>query len=913
MTRIGTIEQRGVTPGGKGTGSDNRVISPFLPKKGGGRIAGRQLLWGMIFMVGNGLAGADSPTWRLPEGDDAIFLSALDDSAAGPLEISEPDASSNPGGVPLAESLPLDGQSAFSAELPSGEPSGAEFSSEPLSPQNGDENLQPESAPPGTLEPGTLEPGTSESEPLKPGEPESAEPEIRGDREPPSDSEFQEDSESEPSPPVEEGEGIELIKKLIQVPDAASSGIRGEELSLSDLLNGVNQPAVRRRITEAYWDLSGKLALYQLSLIHANDVEDCVARFLKSGTVSQNETAILLSARRVAAQGVKEAEIQFLEEQYRFAEIDAKDSSARSNPRSGGNYSVPAKRPISIRLSIPTEVPTTAPYITRYDKIKKERSVSAEAEYFNDAIPIQYEAVKAYETAVNETFEAYKTLYFSSSGSAELLLTAADRHAEAKERLLRAVIDYNRLIAAYVSETVGGNVRGNLLLTTMIRLPENQGAPASSAPELAAASKGRVQRSGGVIPISSVISKDSERSGGRPVSAIAPFVPTERRSVPAPKTGTGAPMSPEPPKGEVRPDHGRNLIIRGQLSELSGPFGSDSPYPESGGTGPSVMPPGTESEEDMTLDPIFGAAPSSGDSAAASPANPPTAEVSSGGESEKSDDSQAKRGGVSPPRSLDLTPEQGEKLWAITSALFPVAANKSGAGDSEIVEIPLSLHDALSRTSGGEPRLLAVESYWSLRRLIAALHLERQIKESASAMLAALLSSGVEESPEFQALTATWRSYLASSDARMAELKVTIRGEQVNLMSLCGRSTDQGWPIPSSFPWFENYRLESDSAKDQNFRLIAESVLIPEKILAVYADGFALGEVETLFKPEMTSFERMDDGYLYLKTLENKRLAALGYMRILESLNNSIARYVNAFSSTLDAKRFADCLIGEED
>ena len=262
--------------------------------------------------------------------------------------------------------------------------------------------------------------------------------------------------------------------------------------------------------------------------------------------------------------------------------------------------------------------------------------------------------------------------------------------------------------------------------------------------------------------------------------------------------------------------------------------------------------------------------------------------------------------------SLELTPDQEEQLERIVKVLYQVSAVRSGGGDTEIVEIPLSLHEALSQLQNGAERLAAVESYWNLRSRIADLNIETRIRESAE-KAAGVLAQAALDTPDFKALTDVFRVYLSSADARIAQLRVEIRQGQIDLMRKTRRSIERGWPIPSSTPWYGNYSLQSEAAQSRSFELASEAILIPEKIRAGYASGFALGAPDNLFTPEISTLERIDDGYLYLKTLENKRLAAMGYVRVLESLNSSIARYVGAYSSSLDSRTFVNCLIGNEE
>lgn len=309
-------------------------------------------------------------------------------------------------------------------------------------------------------------------------------------------------------------EGIELIKTLLTLPESAKAGLTGKQTSLADVLVSVTQPDQRKQVTETYWELTEKLALYHLSLIYANDIEDCISRFTKEGNLSQSETAVLLSARRRAEQRVSEAKITFNEAQHKLAGITAN--------RGGSSYAA--------NLPIPSDLPNTLAYKTRYDRIKQEKKLSAGAAYLNEAIPTRFEIVQLYDQAVNDAFESYKKLYFTLGTSAEILLSAADRLVEAKENLIRSVTAYNQLIAAYVAETVGPEVRGTRLLTTMIRVPNT-----------------------GAVPL-----RDSGRETRIAASQIPETAPQRR---PAPKSAEIPPfLSPQ--------KQGQQIIRPGQKAEL---------------------------------------------------------------------------------------------------------------------------------------------------------------------------------------------------------------------------------------------------------------------------------------------------------------------------------------------------------
>ncbi|MBO7726002.1 MAG: hypothetical protein J6S40_05995 [Thermoguttaceae bacterium] len=330
-------------------------------------------------------------------------------------------------------------------------------------------------------------------------------------------------AEPNPAEPSQEtetapaGEEIELVKILVSPPDSVLEQIHGQPTALADVLNGVTAPAERQRITETYWDVAEALALYHLSLISAGDIEDCITRFTQQGTPSESQTAVLISARRLASQRSAEAKIALAEAQCRLAEIGRQNGASNQ----------------TIRLAIPTDAPNTLPYQTRFERINREKRLSPQAAYYAEAIPAYYEMMTMYNKAASDALEAFRTLYFTGGISAETLLSAADKLNDAKERLIRSVSAYNKMISAYVAETVGPDVSGQRLISTMIRVPDR-----SSIPNWNAAQPTRVASA---VPIPTQYSPRRPR----PVSAEIPQF--DSSAAPNPESG-------------VRPDQNAEML-----------------------------------------------------------------------------------------------------------------------------------------------------------------------------------------------------------------------------------------------------------------------------------------------------------------------------------------------------------------
>lgn len=395
--------------------------------------------------------------------DDAVLFDDAFFDAEDPLVVADPQEGTVPAAPPTADQpaptadqpappagqpAPAEGQPAAPSASAAGQPQ-AVSQEEPFS-----VDLEPRVIP--EVVPGQTEPAV-----------EPAAPPAAADAPAPS----RENAESLPAelPKEEEsgvGEEIELVKTLVSPPDSVLGQLHGEPTALSDVLEGVTRPADRKSLTEAYWKLSEALALYHLSLISAGDIEDCITRFTQQGTPSESQTAVLVSARRLAAQRSAEAKVAFVEAQCRLAELRSRNGAAGDR---------------TFRPAIPTDAPNTLSYQTRFDRISREKRLSPQAAYYAEAIPAYYETMTLYDKSAADALEAFRTLYFAGGTSAEILLSAADKLNSAKERLIRSVCTYNKMIAAYVAETVGADVRGQQLISTMIRVPGRSPLPAWDA------------------------------------------------------------------------------------------------------------------------------------------------------------------------------------------------------------------------------------------------------------------------------------------------------------------------------------------------------------------------------------------------------------------------------------------------
>ena len=113
----------------------------------------------------------------------------------------------------------------------------------------------------------------------------------------------------------------EAARRIEALCGAKNAGVVGEPLSLEKLLYGVYSPNERRRRLDAYWDLVGKRAYYNLCAECANFANECAAKTQKKyegATVPPETTALLDASRLVAAQRREAARVDFVRSQYAF-------------------------------------------------------------------------------------------------------------------------------------------------------------------------------------------------------------------------------------------------------------------------------------------------------------------------------------------------------------------------------------------------------------------------------------------------------------------------------------------------------------------------------------------------------------------------------------------------------------------
>ena len=212
------------------------------------------------------------------------------------------------------------------------------------------------------------------------------------------------------------------------IPDGMHTQIIGKSMSVSELLAGTRSSAVRRQLLEAYWELSGLLAIYHFR---------CENERLASGTPQDNTAALLREQRRTA-------EVEFIKQQWVLAELlkQTKGHSLRQT-----------------ELPIPADYPLYLRYQTFAEQIAR----SERARYLGRMIPIQEQLIES----KNGTWKAASGMLPSVSHPAFAVST---QRTAAFLDLTKAVIEYNQMIAEYALETIPPNVSHQQLVGAVVRV-----------------------------------------------------------------------------------------------------------------------------------------------------------------------------------------------------------------------------------------------------------------------------------------------------------------------------------------------------------------------------------------------------------------------------------------------------------
>ena len=243
------------------------------------------------------------------------------------------------------------------------------------------------------------------------------------------------------SPPREVAGNTEHpFRQYWGVPSDPQTTITGSPITVAELLAGTWSPMARTHLLQAYWELSGLLAIYHFRL---------ETERLASGTMGQQQDMMtLLREQR------RTAEIEFIRQQWVLAELltQHKGQTLRES-----------------ELPIPVDHPLYPKYQTHAEILARtERS-----RHLGRMIPIQERLIET----KNGTWRAASEMIPSAS---QPFFVVSTHRTMAFLDLTRAIVDYNKMIAEYVMETIPSNVSQQQLVGAVVRLPRTDAVPEQS-------------------------------------------------------------------------------------------------------------------------------------------------------------------------------------------------------------------------------------------------------------------------------------------------------------------------------------------------------------------------------------------------------------------------------------------------
>ena len=249
----------------------------------------------------------------------------------------------------------------------------------------------------------------------------------------------------------------------LETPKDPNSLIQGKPFSIAQLLEGVRGVPARRQLLQAYWELAGKLAEYNCRF----QAEQQAGGPSAPRDAKINQTVHLLRQQRRAS------EVEFVKKQWQLAELLRRTKGTAVTEEN---------------LPIPTDYPLFKKYETHSDKIAR----TDRSRYVGRMIPIQEQLVQSRHHACRGTFEMLNSIPPDS----QQLLLMLNQRTEAFLGMTEAIVEYNKMIAEYASETIGPEISRYRFVGALIELPKFDSTTPQRQPDRQMASPDSLRFSG---------------------------------------------------------------------------------------------------------------------------------------------------------------------------------------------------------------------------------------------------------------------------------------------------------------------------------------------------------------------------------------------------------------------------------
>ncbi|MGL6196823.1 MAG: hypothetical protein ACRC2T_18580 [Thermoguttaceae bacterium] len=246
--------------------------------------------------------------------------------------------------------------------------------------------------------------------------------------------------------------------QLESEPTDANSSITGVPLTLYEIVAQIRSPQARAQTLELYWELAGEIAKYKILLYKLNQV----SYWVNLPDAAQRAPNFRM-AEKLAQAECKSAELAVKAKQIKLAAMLKRYGVYRPVLQaSGGNAQAE-------KLPIPCDLPLVSSYETRYDKIVQVRQVTENASVLDKLIPLQKEILDAKIDEYNSANVFLEGILKSDASDAGVI-GIHNQSIAAYCALVDAIVEYNKMIAEYVSQTVGPEIQGRRLLEMHVKL-----------------------------------------------------------------------------------------------------------------------------------------------------------------------------------------------------------------------------------------------------------------------------------------------------------------------------------------------------------------------------------------------------------------------------------------------------------
>ncbi len=252
-------------------------------------------------------------------------------------------------------------------------------------------------------------------------------------------------------------------------PNEPKSAIEGKPFTVAQLLEGVWGPNQREALLEAYWELAGSLVEYNIRFNAERQIQNWYFEAKSSGNAQRADE--FFGAFHIAQQQRRATEFTFLKKQTQLVEqLQSIRGSANLKPE---------------EYPIPCDYPSAKKYVTYAETLAR----TPRAKLLSRLIPFQEQLIDARknERAAAERF--FQATLKNRQGSVQDWVSVLNQRTGAFVELTGAVVDYNKMIAEYTSETIGSNISTYRMVGALIELPKFEGGtpdvPNSTKPPVA--------------------------------------------------------------------------------------------------------------------------------------------------------------------------------------------------------------------------------------------------------------------------------------------------------------------------------------------------------------------------------------------------------------------------------------------